>query len=112
MFKKSCFFIFLINNLIFSSEITSLPIVVTGRIISIKTSVINEIEKGLHQIQLTNNFNSDIFIFGKIDNYPFLYKIKKNSTKNYRLKGDKITELFYILNNNKYELKTYADIYY
>lgn len=109
--KKSIFlFIFYFSKVIFSAEITTLPVSVMGKVISLEENVVTSLEKNLKEIKLTNNFSSDLFIFGKADTIPFLYKIRKNETKLYRIEAKVINSLFYILNGNIYMLKTYSDI--
>lgn len=106
--KKRFFFALYFSKCIFSAEIATLPISVIGKVISLEESVVTSLEKNLKEIKLTNNFSSDLFIFGKADSKPFLYKIKKGVTKTYRIEAKIINELFYILNGKKYILKKYS----
>lgn len=109
--KKSIFlFAFYLSKCIFSAEIATLPISVTGNVIPLEENVITSLEKNLKEIKLTNAFSNDLFIFGKADRLPFLYKIKKNETKLYRIEAKVVNDLFYILNGKKHLLKTYSDI--
>lgn len=92
-----------------NTDLVILPIIVTGRVISEKEEVLKEIEKNLYQIDLTNSFNEDIFIFGKSKKKFFLYKIKKNNRRIFKIISEEKFDLYYILNNKTYKFKTYEE---
>ena len=109
--KKVVFlFALYFSKCIFSAEIVTLPITVTGRVISLEEKVVTAVEKDLKEIRLTNDFFKDLFIFGKADTKPFLYKIEGGMTKTFRINAKTINELFYILDGKKYKLKKYSDL--
>lgn len=109
---KKEFFLFglCLSKCIFSTELVTLPIIVTGRVISLEEKVIKTVENDLKETRLTNDFLKNIFIFGKADKKPFLYKIEKGITKTFRINAKDINELFYILDGKKYKLEKYSDI--
>lgn len=109
--KKELFlFVLCLSKCIFSTEIVTLPITVTGRIISLEEKVVTVVEKDLKEIRLTNDFLDDLFIFGKADTKPFLYKIKSGMTRTFKVEAKAINELFYIVDGKKYKLEKYSDI--
>ena len=110
MKEKIFLFMLFFSKCIFSVEILTLPITVTGKIVSLEEKVITVIEKDLKEIKLTNIFMKDLFIFGKADTKPFLYKIESGMTKTFRINAKVISELFYILDGKKYKLEKYLDI--
>lgn len=107
---KSFLFVLSLSKCIFSADIGSLPVVVKGSVISSEAKVITIVKESLKEIKLINNFSDDLFIFGRADKKPFLYKIEKGITKVFRIKGDDIKELSYILNGKKYKLEKYSDM--
>lgn len=110
MIGKSFLFALCLSKYIFSANMGSLPISVRGRVISTEAKVITVVKDSLKEIKLTNNFFYDLFIFGRIDKKPFLYKIEKDTTKVFRIQGDEIEDLSYILKGKKYKLEKYSDI--
>ncbi|MGL5725161.1 hypothetical protein [Cetobacterium sp.] len=110
MFKIIFIFSFMFNNFLFGNEVRTLPIKVQGKIIPLNTSVVNDLKNGLKEIKITNSFKEDIVIYGKADNYPFIYKIKSSSTKITRFKASNIDNLSFILNKTLYNLNIYSDL--
>lgn len=110
MKKRVFLFALCLGKCIFSTEIMTLPRIVTGKVISLEEKVITTLEKDLKEIKLTNNFLKNLFIFGKADEKPFLYKIENGITKVFRIKAKVVNELFYILDGKKYKLEKYSDI--
>lgn len=110
MNKKIFLFTLFLSKAIFSTEIFTLPITITGKIISKEESVINNIEQDLKEIRLVNNFLKDIFILGKADAKLFLYKIESGAGKTFKINAKVINELFYILDGKKYKLEKYSDL--
>lgn len=109
--KKAIFLLLLcFSKYIFSTELVTLPIIVTGRVISLEEKVIKTVENDLKEIRLTNDFLKDLFIFGKADEKPFLYKIKTGITKTFRVNAKVINELHYIVDGKKHKLEKYSDI--
>lgn len=110
MKKRVFLFALCFSKFVFSTEVVTLPIIVTGKVISLEEKVITVVEKDLKEIRLTNNFLKDLFIFGKADEKPFLYKIKSGITKTFRVNAKVINELHYIVDGKKRKLEKYSDI--
>lgn len=98
------------NYYSYSNQIVSLPIIVTGRVVERKEEVITEIEKGLYEIEVTNTKSKDIYIYGKTEKAPFIYKVASGITKIHKVKANRIIELYYIYENKKFKLNKYTDV--
>ncbi|MGL5202088.1 hypothetical protein [Cetobacterium sp.] len=110
MKKRVFLFVLVFSKYIFSTEIVTLPITVSGRVISLEEKVVTIVEEDLKEIRLTNSFLKDLFIYGKADAKPFLYKIKSGRTKTFRINAKVINELHYIVDGKKHKLEKYSDI--
>lgn len=109
--KKTIFlFALYFSRCIFSVEVATVPMTVSVNVLPLEEKVVSVIEKDFKEIKLTNIFLKDIFILGKADTRPFLYKIESGITKTFRINAKIIDELFYILDGKKYKLVKYSDI--
>lgn len=82
----------------------------TGRVVERKEEVITKIEKGLYEIEVTNTKSKDIYIYGKTERAPFIYKVASGITKIHKVKANRIIELYYIYENKRFKLNKYIDI--
>ncbi|MGL4934609.1 MAG: hypothetical protein ACRC51_03970 [Cetobacterium sp.] len=110
MKKKFFLFGLCLSKSIFSTEVVTLPITVTGRVISLDEKVVTTPEDNLKEIRLTNKFSKDLFILGKADDKLFLYKIESGITETFKVIAKDINELFYVIDGKKYKLEKYSDI--
>lgn len=110
MRKGMILLVLCLSKFICLAEVVILPITVTGRVISLDEKVVSVMEDDLKEIRLTNRFSKKIYIFGKADTKPFLYKIESGITKTFRVNAKTITELYYVRDGEKYKLEKYSDI--
>lgn len=108
--KKKLLLSFCLSYLTFSKEQPVLQMPVKGRIVSFNENVVTEIQEGIQQIYIKNNRDSDIFILGKADKKTFVHRVGSGSVFLSKKEAYKITELYYISNGIKYELKNHSDL--
>lgn len=98
------------SSQIFSNEVVVLSIEVRGRVISKEEKIVKELEKGLQEIRLTNCKPKDIYVYGKANKKPFLYKITSGVSRVYKVKAEKIDELYYMYEGKRRKLEKYSDL--